>query len=39
MLIAARKLSRAGYKTGCFVMRDPRPPIAVRVGLSASAWQ
>ena len=39
MLIAARKLSWAGDKTGCFVMRDPRPPIAVRVGHSASARQ
>lgn len=37
MLIAARKLSWAGYKAGCFVMRDPRPPIAVRAGDSASA--
>ena len=37
MLIAARKLSCAGYKAGCFVMRDPRQPIAVRAGDSASA--
>ena len=37
MLIAARKLSWVGYKAGCFVMRHPRPPIAVRAGDSASA--
>ena len=39
MLIAARKPSWAGYKTGCLVRRDPRPPITVRTGLPASAQQ
>ena len=39
MLIAAQKLSWAGSKAGCFVVRDPRPPIAAWAGLPASAWQ
>ena len=34
MLIAARKLARAGYKTGCFVIRYPRPQRSA----CASRW-